>query len=254
MFLIKKIFAPFFFPLSICIELLLIGLFLLWFSKKQKMGRIFVTIGVVLIILLSFTIFSDLLLNPLESFHAPLLQTDSLNDVEWIVVLGGGHTSDQRLPLTSQLSESSLVRLIEAIRLHLKISDSKIILSGGGAFDPTPHARLLAEVAISLGVDPKNLVMESGSNDTKDEANLIKAIVGKKPFILVTSASHMPRSIALFRKVGLKPIPAPVGHLVKNPQKINPSMFYPNTNGLRQAHKAVYEYLGLLWAKIRNQI
>jgi hypothetical protein len=38
MFLFKKIVAPFFFPLSLCLEILLFGLFLLWFTSREKFG------------------------------------------------------------------------------------------------------------------------------------------------------------------------------------------------------------------------
>ena len=43
MFLFKKIVAPFFFPLSICLEILFLGLFLLWFTRRQKTGKIIVS-------------------------------------------------------------------------------------------------------------------------------------------------------------------------------------------------------------------
>jgi uncharacterized SAM-binding protein YcdF (DUF218 family) len=98
------------------------------------------------------------------------------------------------------------------------------------------------------------VILESLSKDTKDEARLIKNIVGNDRFVLVTSASHMPRSMALFKKLGMQPIPAPTDYWVKERQGISPAMFFPSSNGLRKAERAFYEYLGLAWANLRGQI
>jgi uncharacterized SAM-binding protein YcdF (DUF218 family) len=170
------------------------------------------------------------------------------------VVLGGGHTSDPKLPITSQLSNASLVRLVEGIRIHRGLPTSRLILSGGIVFEKVPEAKVLADVALAIGVKKQDLILEEVSRDTEDEARLIQEIVGQEQFILVTSASHMPRSMALFKKLGMHPIPAPTDHLVKECQKISPGMFYPSANGLCKAERAFYEYLGLAWAKLRGAI
>jgi uncharacterized SAM-binding protein YcdF (DUF218 family) len=253
-FLFKKILAPFLLPFSICLEILLLGLILLWFTSRQRTGKVVLSIGVLLLALLSFSAFSDKLLGPLEYKYSPILASDPISGIKWIVVLGGGHTSDPRLPITSQLHGPSTARLVEAIRLHRILPGSKLILSGGGAFDPVPEARIMADAAIALGVDRGDLILEPASKDTKDQAGVVHKIVGKERFLLVTSASHMSRSIALFEKFGMKPIPAPTGYLVKQNQQLKPRMFFPRSNALGKAEIAFYEYLGMLWAKIRGQM
>jgi len=254
MFLFKKIVASFFLPVSFCLEILLLGLFLLWFTRKQKAGKIVVFTGVVLLATLSCEAFSDHLLRPLEYNYHPILKCDDISDVKWVVVLGGGHHSDSELSVTSQLSESSLSRLVEGIRIHKLLPESRLVLSGGPVFDPAPDAKILADVAQAVGVDRQDLVLESVSKDTKDEARLIQEIVGNDKFILVTSASHMPRSIALFKKLGMEPVPAPTDYWVKERQGISPGMFFPSADGMRKAERAFREYLGLVWSKIRGQI
>jgi hypothetical protein len=64
-----------------------------------------------------------------------------------------------------------------------------------------------------------DIILRSLSKDTKDQAIHIRKILDNNSFILVTSASHMPRSIVLFRKQGLQPIPAPTDFWVKNTRK-----------------------------------
>lgn len=254
MFLFKKIVAPLFFPLSVCLEILLVGVLLLWFTRKQKAGKIIVSMGVVALIALSYGAASETLLRPLEYKYPPMTDVSSVLDIEWVVVLSGGSSSDAHLPITGQLSRASLVRLVEGIRIHRKLPESKLILSGGGVFNTVAEAQTMADVAVILGVDSKDLILESESKDTKDQARLIRKIVGDNHFVLVTSASHMPRSMALFEKRGMRPIPAPIGHKVKERQMITPAMFFPSAGRIAEMEQAFYEYLGLVWARLRGQI
>ena len=262
MFVLKKIIAQLFFPGPFCLEILIAGLLLLLFTRKQKAGKIILSVGVILFTHLSYPALSNTFLRRLEYQYPPLISTATSDfvphqaqpQVRWIVVLGGGHISDPKIPITSQLSGASLVRLIEAIRLHNQIPGSKLILSEGKVFDSVPGAETMAEVAKAVGVKQEDLILESESRDTIDEARIIKSIVGNDKFILVTSASHMPRSMGMFKKLGMQPIPAPTGYIIKEKQGISPGDFFPSSGGLRRAKGVIYEYLGIFWAKLRGQI
>jgi uncharacterized SAM-binding protein YcdF (DUF218 family) len=232
----------------------LVGVFLLWFSRRQKTGKLIVTIGVVVFVALSYGAASEIILRPLEYQYPPITDVAAVSDVKWVVVLSGGHTPDVHLPITGRLSDASLVRLVEGIRIHKKLPKSKLILSGGSVFSPVAEAKTMADVAVILRTDRKNLVLELESKDTQDQARFIQKIVGNSRFILVTSASHMPRSMALFQKNGMKPIPAPIGHQVKERQNITPAIFFPSSHGIEKMERAFHEYLGLAWAKFRGQI
>jgi uncharacterized SAM-binding protein YcdF (DUF218 family) len=173
---------------------------------------------------------------------------------KFVVVLGGGHISDPKLPITSQISGESLVRLVEGIRIYKKYSHVKLILSGGRGFGSIPCAEVMAHVAKELGVDENDIILESQSKDTKDEAQLIKPLVENDHFILVTSASHMPRSMALFKKLGMNPIPSPTGHLAIRKEGLSPSSFFPSAGDFLKTEKVFHEYLGIAWAKLRGQL
>ena len=261
MFILKKIISSFFMPLSLGLLISLIGVFLLWFTKRQRAGKIFATAGLFLLLLFSYSVISNQLLKPLESKYAPdpvqLLhdfKSDDKRSVKFIVVLGGGLTSDPEIPITTQLGEDSLTRLIEGIRLYRKFPATKLILSGGSVFDPVPDAKVMADLAKEIGVNENDIILESKSQDTIDEATLIKTIVNNDQFFLVTSASHMPRSMALFQKLGMNPIPAPTGHEVKDNKHFNPYSFFPGAGNIINSEKAVHEYLGIVWAKLRGQV
>ncbi len=252
MFLFKKIVAPLFFPVPIVLLILILGLFFLTFSHRKKTGNVFILIGVFLLGTLSYEAVSERLLKPLEYMYPPLIQPVNMEGVRWIVVLGGGHISDQRLPVTSQLSDLSLMRLVEGIRLHRQIPESKLILSGGRVFDPVSEANVMAEAAVAIGVKKENLVLEEDSKDTDDQARFIHGILKQERFMLVTSASHMPRSMILFKRLGMHPIPAPTEYRVKGRRETAPKRFYPAADGLMKAERAFYEYIGLVWTKMRG--
>jgi uncharacterized SAM-binding protein YcdF (DUF218 family) len=261
MFMLKKIVAPFLYAVSLCLAILILGLFCLWATRRQRLGKGLVTLGTVLLLLLSTPFLSSGLLVPLEQRYPALLHPETVSWGQkgstapgWIVVLGGGHVSDPRLPANSQISAAALGRVVEGVRLYKTIPGSKLLLSGGRVFDPVPEAEVMARIAGLLGVKPEDITLESDSRDTADQAEIISKKIGGERFILVTSAFHMPRSMALFRKRGMQPIPAPADYSAKNTQSSDPARFIPGTEPLGQAQTAVHEYLGLAWAWLRGLI
>jgi len=253
MFLLKKLVTPFFLPLSVSLELLLIGVVLLWAGKKPKAGKVLLSLGLLLLGLISYDFFPDRLLLPLEGRYSPLTDTRALSGIKWIVVFGGGVTDDLRLPASEKLSSHSLARMIEGIRLHRELPQTKLLLSGGAVFGGQSSARVMAEAAVALGVNSKVLVLETESRDTEEEAALIHRMVNKDRFILVTSAAHMPRSMADFKRLGLQPIPAPADFQVKRDKVWSPGAFFPSAQAILKAQIAVHEYLGLAWDVIGNK-
>ena len=218
------------------------------------------TLGTVLLLLLSLPGISSQFLTPLERRYPALLHPEKISwegqksgtSPKWIVVLGGGHRSDPRLPANSQISAAALGRVVEGVRLYKTIPGSKLLLSGGGVFDPVPEAEVMAQIAELLGVKSQDISLESDSRDTAEEAEIIGKRIGRERFILVTSAAHMPRSMALFKKRGLQPIPAPTDFLVREGPGADPGRFFPQAASLAQVETALHEYLGLAWAWLRG--
>lgn len=259
MFVFKKIVSPMFLPLPLCVEILLVGIILLWFTRKQRAGKLAVSLAAMMLLLFSNHGVADRLLRPLESRYPPLAARvegqAGKPAASPIVVLAAGFAVDPRLPPSSQLSHETMVRLAEGIRLYRERPGSKLVLSGGAWLDPVPEAEIMARVAEALGTSRRDIVLESESRDTEDEARLLQPTLGSQPFVLVTSAAHMPRSMALFRKLGMKPIAAPADFLVTHRSfRITPETVYPNSKALQKSEVAVYERLGLAWAKLRGKI
>jgi len=259
MFLLKKIISSLFLPLPVCTLLLIAGLIFLWFTGRQRLGRILVSLGAVTLLLFSNASIPNLLLQPLERPYTPALATPeqvaslTQSPVKWIVVLGAGDTYSPFLPATTQLHDASLARIVEAVRLHKELPEPKMVLSEGTTFENVPVAEVMGRAMRALGVEEKDIVLETQSRDTEESAQFVQAIVGKDRFILVTSASHMRRSQALFRKLGMDPIAAPTDY-ESTGQGLRLSDFYPSVGELHKTDLALHEYLGLAWAKLRGKI
>jgi len=253
---IKNLILSFVFPLPSCILILLVGLYLLLSKKRQRAGKIIIVMGVFLLLLFSLPFLPNLLLKSIERQY-PMFKIlenkkDTFADINYIVVLAGGSIVDSDIPITSQFANAGLVRLIEGIKLYRELQGTKLIFSGGAGSNPISNAKLMADLSISLGVPKSDIILETKSTSTFDEARLIKPIVKSERFLLVTSASHMFRSIALFNKMGMNPIPAPTGHLVKHYR--DGISFVPDSLNIFKSKIIFYEFLGLVKEKLFGNI
>lgn len=255
-FLLKKILSPLFMPLCLSLEILLAGVILLWFTRRQRLGKILTTAGLLMLVALSLPAIANPLLATLEDRYPPFPGGTAAGvlpaGVPWIVVLGGGMTDDPRVPATSRISQESLARLAEAVRLYRLMPGCRLIFSGGAAFGRTPEAVVMAQAAGDMGIPSRDILTEGRSRDTEEQASLIGGMVGKARFVLVTSAAHMPRSVALFRKQGMAPIPAPAAFQALEDR--NPAGFHPAVSALRKSEAAFHEYLGCIWSSLRDRL
>ena len=251
MFLVKKIISRFLFPVPLSLEFLLVGLFLLWFTRRQRAGKVIVTCGAMLLLAFSNIVASNALLRPLEHSYPRLEVTQgktNVSSVRFIAVLGGLGDDDPEVPITSHIFPDLMVRLIEGVRLHRQIPGSKLVLSGGHFSSDG-----MAKMAEALGVSAEDILQLGEPLDTEAEGKELAPIVGSQPFILVTSASHMRRAMGLFRTRGLHPIAAPTDFLAPR-RRLELDDLVPDGFKLFKSQTAVYEYLGLAWAKVPGKL
>jgi uncharacterized SAM-binding protein YcdF (DUF218 family) len=261
MFFVKKLISQFLLPTTASLALLIAGVVLLWLGRRLRLARVLITIGTGLFLLCSYLPVADTFLGSLEYRYPPLYPRAALEQAikqagatpKWIVVLGGGHALDQRFPANDQIGESALYRLVEAIRLQRELPGTRILLSGGVG-GRIKHADILAQVARSLGVPQEDFVLDKTAWDTEQEAANLAGQIGKEPFFLVTSAFHLPRAAALFRRLGLRPIPVPAHHQTLNTPGIGLDELFPGPGAMRRMDAGVHEYLGLLWSRLRGKI
>ncbi len=249
-FVLKKALSLAVMPLSVCLLFMALGIVYILLRRSREALAPF-TIGALLLYVFSLNTISGYMVRPLERVY-PVLDVASLTstEVKWVVVLGSGHWTDRALTPAAMLDESALFRLAEGIRVAHRFPRSVLILSGGKYRDEQPNAQVMAAAAAGLGFDPARILLEDKSLDTQDEAVLIKDMVGSDPFVLVTSAAHMLRSVKLFENQGLKPIPAPAHFRAKG----EPEYLLPSPGNIQTCNAAAHEYLGLVWSFLLGRI
>jgi uncharacterized SAM-binding protein YcdF (DUF218 family) len=261
MFALKKLLSAVVQPCSLLLTVMILGLVLLFFTKKQRLAKALLTAGLALLALLSLGPVARALVRPLERTCPPLLaeatqavstMPDGSPAPRWVVVLGGGKSERRSMAPIHQLFEASLVRLAEGIRLQRLLPESKLVLSGGSYDARTTEAEVLAAAGASLGAPQDRMVLESQSWDTIDEVRALHALLGQDRFVLVTSAMHMPRAMAMFKKAGMNPIAAPTDYLASDEVSDMLGLF-PRAEAGWMIERALHEYLGLFWARIRGQ-
>jgi uncharacterized SAM-binding protein YcdF (DUF218 family) len=258
-FWLKKVVSFWLMPVPLCLAMLVLGLLLTRRGRRSGPGRSLLVLGTVLLLLFSNKWVSNGLLRPLEShypaipeFSANARVPDALERCRFVVVLGGGHSNLPALPATEKLSSSALARIVEAVRVAGVVPGARLIVSGPAEPGHPSHASVLAQAAISLGVDPARIDLVDTALDTEDEASAVSRLAGNAPVALVTSAWHMPRAAALFRKYGVDFVACPADFNARSGRLAHLSDLGWDSESLGRSTLAVHEWLGLLWLKLKG--
>ncbi len=251
MFLLKKVLSQIIYPIPLILFISLIISILIIRKTDIKKIKLLFSLQIIALIAVSFRPIPTNLTRSLEKRHLPLLETPS--DITTIVVLGGGSSSDPSLPVSSQLSSQSLIRLTEGITHFNNLDSARLIVTGGAVMDTVTIASLQRKMAIKLGVDSLYIEMADQAQDTEMEAVAVREMVAEDRIILVTSAVHMTRSIALFEKVGFEPVAAPTDHkAIDSPFSL--VKLFPSSWNAYVFRSAIHEYFGIVWSSVRGKI
>ena len=255
LFLMKKWIGGLLMPLPLFLLVFFIALLLLLFTQKQKTAKILLLSSFIFIFLMSFMPITDRLGHHIERKHLPILQQNTSQEFDYILLLGSGGIADPSLPVNSQLSAVANVRFLEAFRLFKQNRKAKLVVSGASFGDTKTHAQMLQEMAIVMGIPKKQIIRIDNNLDTDDEAKKMSEIIRGKKSVLVTSATHMDRALNLFYKYGTAPVAAPANYIAKNRNGETPSYYYiPSAYNLSKSKVAWHEYIGTLQNWIKNKI
>ncbi|MEZ9564661.1 envelope biogenesis factor ElyC [Vibrio artabrorum] len=250
MFELKKVVSSLLMPLPAMLILAFLGLALVMFTTKRKTGCLVTLSALCGIFLIAFQPVSSQLLMPMERQHTAFLPID--DTVDYVMVLGSGHVVDDQIPPTSELSRTGLMRLTEGIRILRLYPGAKLILSGYGGGTEVSNARMMAKVALSLGVSKPDIILLETAKDTWEEARQAAAFVKNKKMILVTSASHMSRALNEFHNAGINPLPAPTNYLAQKGIVEPWNKYMPKALYLEQTERYWHERMGLIWQSLRD--
>jgi uncharacterized SAM-binding protein YcdF (DUF218 family) len=253
LFALKKFIAFWLAPFPLSLVLLVGGLLLSRCSRRITLGRRVLAAGILLLVFLGNGPFANLLISPLERQYPSIGPGPDprIGACDLVVVLGGGHVDDPALPAAGKLSSSELGRLVEGIRLLRMAPHARLVLSGPANRPGNPtHASIVAEAAVSLGVPDGRIDRIETARDTAEEAAAVRLLAGEHQVALVTSAWHMPRAAALFRKAGVNFIACPADFSAKSEPRSDFRDCLWSSDALDRSTRAVHEWLGCLWEKL----
>ena len=214
-------------------------------------------LGLSLFVLLSLLPFAHLLLFFLEFAH-PKVALEKAPQADAIVVLTGmihmPSINGEEIEFTAAGD-----RILAAEKLfHLKKAPY-ILISGASSSlrqKEQPESLVLQKWLLQRKLPALQVLAETGSRNTAENARAVAQIAkrqGWKKILLLSSAYHMPRSMACFQKVQLKSIPIPVDYQ-STTALIWPEAAFPSLRGLALSTVALREYLGLLAYKLGGHI
>lgn len=248
MFITGKILGIAMLPTAFLVETLLLGLLL----RNFRPGRRLVACAATGLAICLFLPVDQWALRPLEDrFPQPSLPAH----VDGIIVLGGSiddlTSEDRQTPVTGTAGD----RLTTFVALARHYPEARLVFTGGsgdvvqGVTDEARWVRILFE---RLGLPDSRVLYENRSRNTRENATLSFDLVhprADETWLLVTSASHMPRSVGVFRKAGWHILPYPVGYMSRD--RLHG---YSLSLGSRMAilDWAAHEWIGLAAYRLRG--
>jgi uncharacterized SAM-binding protein YcdF (DUF218 family) len=253
-------------PVGIMTVILIAGVLLSVTKRRRKTGHRLLFLACGLYLVFTSSPLAELAIANLERLYPPLQTVDSSGRVERIVILSGWGMEYPSTPVTSNLAEETICRVAEGIRLYRQLPKSKIVVTGGIVRKgDKPIAQQMADFIVAMGVSTEDVLVEGRSRNTYENLVEVKPIVGQNPFILVTSASHLRRAMAIAHKLGMTPIAAPacIWTLQEFPPgrpwsalsfKVVKSFSYPSVARLGALQMAYHEYLGFVWYRLLGRL
>ncbi|GAK53492.1 hypothetical protein U14_04757 [Candidatus Moduliflexus flocculans] len=252
-FVLSKILAPFLEPLT---YIVLFALLALISFHKPHLSKIFLSLSLCCAFAFSTPFLPTALIRHLEQRYArpePLLHVDA------VIVLSGMVVLEISTPDKIEFGDNS-ERILEGIRLIKQGVADKLILSGGSGSltDQTKsEARMLRQFAMDFGIPEEQILLEPDSRNTYENAVETAKLMrqhGISSVILITTASHLPRAMGCFRKVGVEPIPYGVDFHSDSNSHLALSDFIPEIGNLRGLTWILHEYFGLVMYKAAGYI
>ncbi|MBF0093019.1 MAG: YdcF family protein [Alphaproteobacteria bacterium] len=214
-------------PAALLFMALVAGTAALW-TRRWRGGRAIVGGAVVGILFLGVVPVGDWLLIGLEN-RFPRVEVLS-GRVDGIIVLGGFADQFVTTARGQPSVNGSIERLTEFMALADRHPDARLVVAGGSG---DPFRQDLKESLVTRrfmaqwGFDADRVVFEDRSRNTYENAAFAKALARPVPgerWVLITSAFHMPRAVAVFRAAGWPVIPYPVDYLTEGRLRWRPRL------------------------------
>jgi uncharacterized SAM-binding protein YcdF (DUF218 family) len=238
--------------ISICIapeNWLILLLILLFFVKSARVKkRITIAIVVLLLIFGNSVLFNQIVM----AWQPKLVSLPATAVYDAGIVLGGSSSFDK---YDNGYLNSSADRFVEICALYKTGKIRKIIVSGGSNHRNGPKdAQFQFKKMLELGIPAEDIIVEDSSSNTFENAAFTKIKVDffklKSPFVLVTSAMHIPRATYIFTKAGLAVVPFPCDFKVFAKDFSFTDYFIPSLNTVFSWSSFLKEVIGVAGYKL----
>jgi uncharacterized SAM-binding protein YcdF (DUF218 family) len=247
-------------PLNWAIVFVALGLLFLSLRKPQQCKRLLL-LALEDLLLVGWLPTSEVFLRALED-GVPKVQIAQMSEADFagIIILGGAIEGGEITMDRGEISIGSAAeRVTKAFEFIRKYPDLPFIFSGfSGRISPVgmSEADAFKQLVAEQGLPDKNahyenavlmkpMILELGAKNVNDSD------VTPKPWLLITSASHMYRSVKIFQKQGIVVIPVPVDYQTGN--RLNWGAF-DLMGGAKQWNNFLHEAVGLLAYWITGKI
>lgn len=225
--------------------------------KKTKLKRVLLTVSVALLLFFS----NDFIANEVMlMWEIPATPFSQIKQTYTYGIVLTGVTSTDQMPDDRVYFQHGADRAIHAVQLYKLGKIRKVIISGGSGRILTDGRREADDIykAMELmGVYPADMIIENQSRNTHESAENLKSFMKDslhQDFLLVTSAFHMRRSIACFKKEGFAVKPFSTDFYT-HPRYFTPdSLLIPQTGAIQNWHKLLKEWTGMLMYKVVGYI
>jgi uncharacterized SAM-binding protein YcdF (DUF218 family) len=245
---ISKTFGVLITPSNVLVVVALAGALALLFRRKS-LGAVLVWTAALAFVLLGWGPVGFILMRPLEDRF--LRPPNDMPEPTGIIVLGGV-VGAPTVPRGAVALSHDGERLSETATLAHRYPNARIIVSGGslGSVPEEENEALITKrFLIDLGVDASRITTEPRSLSTAENAAFSRELVMPEPgqrWVLVTSASHMPRAVGSFRRAGFPVIAYPVGFTTTGLPGDYWAIRLEASTSLVRVDGAVHEWLGLV--------
>jgi len=252
---VSNFFANLIIPLNLCVTLMVIAVVLYMF-RRRKTAFILACLAVIWGMFWSLPASSLWAGGRLEQLY-PYLPPADLPAAQAIVVLGG-NTAGARINWFEPYNRRKVFTRTDSAAELYDAKRAPLILLSGAAFEgKLSEAQTMAIALKKQGIPDSALILETDSTNTHENAvfsaTKLKEL-GLTRVLLVTSALHMPRAMAAFRKQGIDPIAAPSPPQIVVPEDPAFSFWLPNMRSFDAARSIIKEYVGLIVYWLRGWI
>ena len=254
-FTLSKLLGFFALPSNFLIAIGILGLVLLC-TRFMRLASWLIVTSLVLIAILGLSPLGNALILPLEDRFPPW--DASHGPPDGIILLGGMISPDVSAARGTVALNEAAERITATAELARRYPNARIIVTGGSSaliFDEGPEAPFAVRQLQALGVAHDRITAEEQSRNTVENAVFSRLIAQPKPgerWLLVTSAYHMPRAIAVFRAAGFPVEAYPVDWRTRGPEDAA-RPFGSLSEGLRRTDEAMHEWAGLVGYRLTGK-